>query len=445
MVAKKRPISVFMEYEESDNVEEISTNSEKRSCCWVAIVEKEGEEAQEIQTEDDATLLLSSLRNLFKDVTTLKYKGPSDVQRIVRCIGGVLYPPGDDGGWGSHTYVCVMKKKQHKFLKSSRKRITDPNNPFATDDDEDDLDDNETNWSKSILVHYEGNEPVSEEKFRECFSQFGEIKCCLVKTPKEDQPGSAFIRFDNGSVPMSLYGADMEIEGIKLEIKEPETDVKEKRKVVIIFRNENITKQDLREHFSKYGKVTDVYIPRPFKYFGFVTLSKFSDCRKLYGKVHKLQGSELRLQEPRAAKEKRQRQQYGSYGADGWANPGHFDEMRRGGGGGHGPMGGMVGGFSGYGHSGFGGGYSRPGKKQRGMDGGQGGGWVGGGRPGGGASNRGSCGGMGMGFGGQMDSKSPCPYNIKNPEQMCPNYDVCSNYYEHGMMGGGPGFGESIK
>ena len=415
---------------------------------WVAIAEKEDGDAEEVQAEEDGTLLLASLANLYRNVTTLKYKGPTGLYRVVRCVGGVLSPPEDSGGWGSHLYICVTRQ-EHR-----RKR--------GREEEEYDPDDDENNWSKSILVHYEAENAISEESFRDCFSQYGEVKCCQMKSPKGDQPGSAFIRFDDPTIPMSLYGKDIMIEGVPVEVKEPETDDKERRKLVIIFRNENITKQELREHFEDYGKVTDVYIPRPFKFFGFVTFARFKDCKKLYGAIHKYKGTELRLQEPRAAKEKRQRHQMGGrqgpvhhqhhHGHAGWW--GGVDYGLASGGGGH--MGMAAYGMA-YNEGGFGGGYQRPGKRPRaeGLGGQASSGaqqnpwkdmmdsWNNGGQPPAPGTSSGdkrmdgvSFGpsrGGGGGGGGHREEKPPCPYRLKHPDQPCVNYEVCSNYYDHGQ------------
>ena len=429
---------------------------------WVAIAEKEGGDAEEIQSEEDGSLLLASLANLYRNVTTLKYKGPNGLYRVVRCVGGVLSPPEDSGGWGSHIYICVTRQQHSKHQEYRRKRGRESNNAYAgEEEDEYDPDDDENNWSKSILVHYEADTALSEESFRDCFSQYGEVKCCQMKSPKGDQPGSAFIRFDDPTIPMSLYGKDIMIDGVPVEVKEPETDDKERRKLVIIFRNEKITKQELREHFEDHGKVTDVYIPRPFKFFGFVTFSRFRDCKKLYGAIHKYKGTELRLQEPRAAKEKRQRHQMGprhgpvhhhhhhGHGHGGWW----------GGGVDYGPMGspggspiGMTGYGMGYNEGAYAGGYPRAGKRARGEGfGGQGiagsqqnqwkemmDNWSNGGQPPAPGTSSGDKRMDGVSFGsvrggGSGEDKPPCPYRLKHPEQPCLNYEVCSNYYDHGQ------------
>ena len=32
----------------------------------------------------------------------------------------------------------------------------------------------------------------------------------------------------------------------------------------------------------------------------------------------------------------------------------------------------------------------------------------------------------------ELEEKPSCPYRLKHPDQPCLNYEVCSNYYDHG-------------
>ena len=329
--------------------------------AWVAIAEREGGDADELPTEKDGSLLLASLTNHYPSVTTLKYKGLSGIWRIVRCVDGILTPPDDDGSWGSHVYICIKKKETPKENEMQLKRKADYGieGNALYDDGEYDADDDSKNWSKSILCSYEtGQGTLTENDFRDYFSRYSLIQSMSMKPGRGNNFGTAFIAFNDPLIPMSLYGKDIEINGVPIDVKEPETNDKERRKLVMIFRKEDLTKDELREHFKHYGRVTDVYIPKPFKYFGLVTFAKERVSRSLYGEIHKYKGTELRLQEPRAAKKKREREQYREGGCWEGMGMGDCDYM------------GMVGGFGSRGAGmmdQFGGGYMRPEKKQKRM------------------------------------------------------------------------------
>jgi RNA recognition motif-containing protein len=47
---------------------------------------------------------------------------------------------------------------------------------------------------------------------------------------------------------------------------------------------------DLREYFSKYGKITDVFIPQPFRAFAFVTFLYAEIAQSLWGEDHIIKG-----------------------------------------------------------------------------------------------------------------------------------------------------------
>ena len=52
---------------------------------------------------------------------------------------------------------------------------------------------------------------------------------------------------------------------------------------------------DLRSYFSKYGEVTDVYIPKPFRAFGFVTFSDAETATSLCGEDHTIKGASVHV------------------------------------------------------------------------------------------------------------------------------------------------------
>ena len=56
---------------------------------------------------------------------------------------------------------------------------------------------------------------------------------------------------------------------------------------------EDITAEDLEEYFSKFGEVTDVFIPKPFRAFAFVTFLHPEVAQSLCGEDHIVKGASL--------------------------------------------------------------------------------------------------------------------------------------------------------
>jgi len=76
---------------------------------YLQVAEDEGEEPIELPTEDDSTLLLSTLAAQFPGTCGLKYRNPeSRAMRGVRLVEGRLHPP--ESGWGNCVYYCVFPK-----------------------------------------------------------------------------------------------------------------------------------------------------------------------------------------------------------------------------------------------------------------------------------------------------------------------------------------------
>lgn len=76
---------------------------------YIQVVEDENDESIEIPSENDGTLLLTSLSAQFPGACGLKYRNPdTGAYRGIRLVEGVLHPP--DGVWGRHVYVAVFSK-----------------------------------------------------------------------------------------------------------------------------------------------------------------------------------------------------------------------------------------------------------------------------------------------------------------------------------------------
>ena len=82
---------------------------------YITVAEEEGEEPIELPSEDDATLLLTTLAAQFPGACGLKFRNPETrAWRGVRLNEGRLYPP-SDAGWGSQVYVSVLPKGESEI------------------------------------------------------------------------------------------------------------------------------------------------------------------------------------------------------------------------------------------------------------------------------------------------------------------------------------------
>lgn len=89
---------------------------------YVQVAEEEGEETIELPTEEDGTLLLSTLQAQYPGTSGLKYRATeSSAARGIRLTEGHLHPPPGNDGWGEAVYVCVFPK-ENSVAENKRKR-----------------------------------------------------------------------------------------------------------------------------------------------------------------------------------------------------------------------------------------------------------------------------------------------------------------------------------
>lgn len=67
------------------------------------------------------------------------------------------------------------------------------------------------------------------------------------------------------------------------------------RKIFIARCTEDITTSDLEEYFTKYGDVVDVFIPKPFRAFAFVTFDDPDVAQGLCGEDHIIKGASVHI------------------------------------------------------------------------------------------------------------------------------------------------------
>ncbi|XP_045192585.1 TAR DNA-binding protein 43-like [Mercenaria mercenaria] len=244
---------------------------------YIQVTDDENEEAIEIPSEEDGTLLLSTLAGQFPNACGLKYRNPQTGNfRGIRLSDNKLHPP--DNSWKNNMYLVVFPKDKRKGdegadLKTNR---------------------NEKKCSDLIVLGLPWKS--SEDDLRNYFSKFGELLLVQVKRdPKTSQSkGYGFIRFCKYEDQMKCMAQRHNIDGRWCDVTVPNSNEGAhqliNRKVFIARCTEDITSDDLRNYFCQYGEVVDVFIPKPFRSFAFVTFSDPEVAHSLCGEDHIVKG-----------------------------------------------------------------------------------------------------------------------------------------------------------
>lgn len=249
---------------------------------YIQVTEEEGEEAIEIPSEEDGTLLLTTLAAQFPFACGLKYRNPqSGNYRGIRLTDGKLHPP--ENYWGSKTFIVVFPK--------DNKRKGEECNGISS------------NKSKRLEAKKCSDLIVlglpwksTEEDLKRYFSQFGELLLVQVKRdPKSGQSkGYGFIRFSKYDDQIRCMSTRHHIDGRWCDVTIPNSNEGAQqvvsRKVFIARCTEDITADDLKNYFCQFGEVVDVFIPKPFRSFAFVTFSEPEVAQSLCGEDHIIKG-----------------------------------------------------------------------------------------------------------------------------------------------------------
>lgn len=248
---------------------------------YLPVAEDENEEPIELPIEDDGTLMLTTVSAQFPGCCGLKYRHPETKNiRGIRLRDGRLYPPPE--GWGNHLYVC-------SFPKESKRKSGENSESAATKNKR-----NDNLCSDLIVLGLPWK--ATEQTVREYFEKFGEVLMAQLKRdPKTGMSkGFAFIRFASYTSQMRVLAQRHMIDGRWCDVRIPnskEGSVASMPCKVFVGRcTEELTANDLREYFSQFGEVTDVFIPKPFRAFSFITFLDPEVAQSLCGQDHIIKG-----------------------------------------------------------------------------------------------------------------------------------------------------------
>merc|ERR1719200_55889 len=137
---------------------------------------------------------------------------------------------------------------------------------------------------------------TTEQELRTYFEPFGEVLMAQVKKDIKtgQSKGFGFIRFSSYESQMRVLAQRHMIDGRWCDVKIPNSKEGAVQQVpckVFVGRcTEDMTADDLKDYFSKFGEVTDVFIPKPFRAFAFITFLDPEVAQSLCGEDHIVKG-----------------------------------------------------------------------------------------------------------------------------------------------------------
>uniref|UniRef100_A0A8C4Q9U5 RRM domain-containing protein n=1 Tax=Eptatretus burgeri TaxID=7764 RepID=A0A8C4Q9U5_EPTBU len=262
---------------------------------FVKISENENDDAVEVPVEKNGTLLVSNVAAQFPGACGLRYR-PVDAQsyRGVRLVDGVLHPPAD--GWKSCVFfVNYPKGPVIADVRSQEKRKLEESDAVTAAK----LLRSEPRISDLVVLGLPFS--TNEEELKDYFSAFGSVVLSQVKNDPVTgkSKGFGFVRFADYESQLKAMSMRHMIGGRWCEVKLPQSKMypqnPERSRIFVGRCPEDITTEDLRQFFCQFGEVTDVYIPKPFRSFGFVTFANEAVAQSLCGQDVIIKGSSVHL------------------------------------------------------------------------------------------------------------------------------------------------------
>jgi len=270
----------------------------------------------ELPCEENGTILVTTLKGQYPRATGLKYKLENGEWSELSEEDGVLSPP--EGGWGENQYVVIANPT--KLAADRLKRIHEG----GSDDTPSKRRKDDRNSSDLIVLGISYS--ASEDDVKEYFEKFGELEMHEIKRqPDGKSKGFGFIRFKTKEVAQKVLKLNHSIAGRRCEVKLPKKMEDSPTKLFIGRLKEGTTAEDLKEYFSTFGDLKDVYIPKNFRGFGFVTFESQYDAQDVMKDKHSIKGSAVNVNyaDPKTSEHQSSsysQQNYGSYGGGGYSS-----------------------------------------------------------------------------------------------------------------------------
>nr|XP_032822977.1 TAR DNA-binding protein 43-like isoform X1 [Petromyzon marinus] len=256
---------------------------------YVRVAEDEGEEPIEIPAEEDGTVLLSSVAAQFPGACGLRYRaGEGRALRGLRLAEGALHPP-EPASWGIHVYLVTFPK--------DNKRKMDESDAW-----------NVAKIKRSVqktsdLIVLGLPWKCNEQDLRDYFTEVGDVLMVQVKRDAKSgtSKGFGFVRFSEFESQLKAISQRHLIGGRWCDVKLPNTKQQQSetgfhsKKIFVGRCPPDLTTEDLRAYFSQFGEVTDVFIPKPFRGFAFVTFTDEQVANSLCGEDLIIKGSSIHI------------------------------------------------------------------------------------------------------------------------------------------------------
>lgn len=258
------------------------TEEEAGYQSFVKISKGDSDEFMELPREKDGTVLLSTVQAQYPSAIGLKYKSSSGGWRGIRAENNVLDPP--FGGWGEDVYIITESdalKRRASEDSSVHKRKSSKTSKLLED-----------------MIVLGLPYATTEDELNEYFTDScGELAFCELKLDRNTQKsrGFGFIRFQHEDAAKEALKGHHEIGGRKLNVRLSKKQDEVSMKLFVGRLASGTTKEDVEEYFSEFGDMIDIFVPNPFRGFGFVTYSSQEDAMRVLRMSHSIKGARLNV------------------------------------------------------------------------------------------------------------------------------------------------------